>query len=97
MSLRGDGIQRFVPGNASETALAFRAHAFLRIEQALRRILAFQILRDLAAQETARDRMIGIATQARCAAVLHLHQKGASVGTVQGAYGVQRFHIVIVG
>ena len=30
---RGDGIQRFVPGNPLEFALAFRANALLRIEQ----------------------------------------------------------------
>ncbi len=61
----GDCVQGFVPGDALESALTFRAGAPLRIEQAIGRIFAFQILRDFAAEESARNGMIGIAAKLR--------------------------------
>src|SRR5258707_4584331 len=79
LQARGDGIQRFTPGDPCEAALAFRAHTLLRIQQAVRMVLPFEILRDLAAQESARYGMIGIAAQSRGFTVFYLHQQGASV------------------
>src|SRR5512141_1077347 len=60
----GDSVERFVPGDACETAFAFGADALLRIEQALGRVFALQILRDFTAQESAGDGMAGVPAQA---------------------------------
>ena len=87
-----DGVERFIPGDAREAAFAFGAGALLRIEQAVGRIFALQILRDFAAQEPARDGMGGVAAQAGGAAVFHVDQQGAGVGAIERADGVPNLH-----
>src|SRR5208282_336397 len=56
------------------------------------RILAFQILRDLPAQKSARHRMIRISAQFRRGAVLHIHQQRTGVRTIQRADRVACLH-----
>src|SRR5271154_100716 len=60
----GDRVESFVPGDAGEPAFAFCADTLLGIEQAVWRILAFEVFRDFTAEETTGYRMIGIAAQA---------------------------------
>ena len=55
----GDRVQRFVPGDAGEPAVAFCADALLRIEQTVRRILAVQVSGHFAAEKAASDGVIG--------------------------------------
>ena len=45
----------------TDSAFAFRADPPLRVQQALRRVFALEILRDLAAEESTRDGMRRIA------------------------------------
>ncbi len=93
---RRDGVERFFPRNPLEAALALRAHALLRIEQAVGRIFALKILGHFTAQEAARDGMIGVAAQASGAdaflAILYMDQYGAGVGAIEGTDGMPRFH-----
>src|SRR4029077_1316280 len=81
-----DRVQRFVPGNALESSLAFGADALLRIKQAVGRVLAIQIPRHLAAQESARDRMIGIAAQTGGASVVDIDQQRAGVWAIESTH-----------
>src|ERR1017187_8055022 len=88
----GDGVERFVPGDAREAAFAFGADALLRIEQAAGRVFALQILRDLPAQEPARDGMGGISAQMRGAAVLNVYEQGTGVRAIERADGAPDLH-----
>lgn len=85
---RGDCIERLIPGDPRELPLSFGPGTLLGIEQAVRRILAIQVFRDLGAEEAAGDRVVGIAAKPGGPAVLDRHQDGASVRTVQSAGGV---------
>ncbi len=88
---RGDGVERLVPGDAFEAAFALGADAPLRIEQAVGMILALEVVRHFAAQESARDRMRRVAAQLRAAAVFDIDQQGAGVGAIERAHGVAGF------
>src|SRR5260370_32187511 len=58
-----DGVERFIPGNSFELASAFGTDASLGVEQTVGRILALQVTRNLATQESARGRILWIAAQ----------------------------------
>ena len=87
----GDGIERFVPGDAFEAAFALGADAPLRIEQAIGVILALEIPGDFAAEKSARDRMRRVATQLRAASVIDINEQRAGVGAIERAHGVAGF------
>ena len=63
----------------------FRADAFLRIEQAVRRVLTIEIAGDFAAEKSARHGVIGIPTQAAALTVFDVDQQTAGVGTIERA------------
>src|SRR5262249_26774358 len=58
-----NSVERFIPGDALEAALALCPSAPLGIQQARGRIFALQILRYFAAQKPTRNGMIWIAAQ----------------------------------
>ena len=79
---RGD-VERLVPAHLAEAALALGAGAHERAQQALVGVHALEVVRHLAAQEPRRDRVIGVALDARRAAGgVDLDEQGAGVGTV---------------
>ncbi len=84
----GDGVERLIPSNALKASFALGAHAASRREQAVGRVDAVKILRDLPAQEAAGNRVIGIAAEPRGLAVLDGDQQRAGVGAIQGTGGV---------
>ena len=56
-----DGVERFIPGNSVEPTCAFWTDTSLGVEQAVGRILALQVTRNLATQESTSDRMFRVA------------------------------------
>ena len=80
----GDERQRFVPRRAPELSLTLCARADLRIEQASLVVRPLEVLVDFGAEKTTRERMIGIAGDARGASILDRHQHRAGVGTIVG-------------
>ena len=87
----GDGVERFVPGDALEASRALGAHAALRIEQPLRVIFALEILRHFAAEEAARYGVVRIAAQTGGMVVLHGDQERAAVRAIQRTHGMTDF------
>src|SRR5690242_19142141 len=80
-----DRIERFVPGDALESAFAFGSNALLRIQQAIGRVLPVQVLGHLSAQEAARHWMRWISTQMPAFAVIYCNEQRTAVGAVEGA------------
>ena len=80
--LRGDFVERFVPGDALESPFAFFADAAQRVHQALAVIRAFEVAIDLRAEKAARDGMIGIAGDANRATIANGDEHRAGVGAV---------------
>ena len=89
--LRRD-VDRLLPGGAPEVAVL--AHE--RVQDALVRVHALEVVRDLAAEEADRDRMVGIARDLRRAPVLDRHVHGAGVGTVVRAGAADEGHAAIL-
>ena len=87
----GDGVERIIPGDAFEASFALRARTPLRIEQAGGRIFALQILRHFAAQESAGNRMGGVAAQFEATAIFDRHQQGTAIRAIEGAYRTADF------
>ena len=87
----GDGIQRFVPGDALEAPLALGPDAALRIEQASRRIFAFEVLRHFTAEKSAGHGMRGVAAELGGVAVVDGDQQGTAIRTVECADGTADF------
>ena len=75
----GDGVERFVPGDALERAFALCADALHRIQHALVGIRAIEVARDLGAEHAVASRMIGIALDLDRAAVLAPSRASAQV------------------
>src|SRR5579872_620468 len=61
----GDRVQRLVPTNALETALALGADSLLRVQQPIRRVFAFQVACNFAAQKTSCDGVVRAAAKDR--------------------------------
>ena len=87
----GNGVQRIVPRDALEASRALGAYAALGREQPLGVILAFQILRHFAAEESARHGMVRIAAQSGGMVVLNCDQKRAAVRAIQGTHRMSDF------
>src|SRR5271165_4281494 len=83
-----DGIQRFIPTDALKPSFAFSADPFLRIEQAVGRILAVQVPGHFAAQEAAGYGMIRVAAEMAALPLFHVDEQGTAVRTVESANGV---------
>ena len=77
--------------------MAFGAGAFLRIEQAVGRIFALQILRDFSTEEATGDGMIGIAAQSGGAAIFDVDEQAAGVGAIESADGVLNLFRTVAG
>ena len=75
LEARGDGGQRLVPADAFELSLALAPDAPQRMENALVRIRAIEVARDLGAERAARGRMQRIARDFHRAAVLDCRHK----------------------
>src|SRR5271165_4488256 len=94
----GDGVQRLIPSDALEgfqfAALYERAFGYAcapahGIEQTIGRIDPIKILRHLAAEESARHRVIRISLHARCATrPVDGNQHAAGIGAIVRADGV---------
>ena len=79
---RGGGVERLVPGRPPERP-PLRACAHERMQQPLLRVHALEVVRHLAAQEAGRDRVVGVALDARRAASgIDLDEQRAGVGTI---------------
>ncbi|MCY1227605.1 hypothetical protein D9M72_398820 [compost metagenome] len=87
LQARGDGIERFVPGNRRELALALPADALHRRQQAVGMVGAFGVARYLGAQHALRAGMVRIAGHLDGAAVLDGDEQGTGVGAVMRAGG----------
>src|SRR6185436_18607587 len=74
---------------ALEFSLALDAGAAQGVGEAVGGVDAIEVARHLAAQETARNRMFGIAAQTHGAAVFHFDFDRAGVGAVVSADGVE--------
>ncbi len=113
---RSDRIERFVPARALECfvlapalqrALCRSGFAAQRVENAVRRVDAIEILRHLAAQKAPRHRLRRVAFDLyRAAFLVHRHQHRARVRTIVRANGVhdakgrgssRRGHEAIIG
>ena len=76
-------VERLVPARPAEAPLALGARAHERMQQALVRVHALEVVRDLAAQEAGRDRVLGVARDARGAALgIDLDEQRAGVGAI---------------
>ena len=60
-----DRVERLVPGDALEPALALRPDAAQRVQQAVGAVHAVQVLVDLRAQEALREAVVGVAADRR--------------------------------
>src|SRR5689334_13878809 len=79
----GNRVEGFVPRYPFEAAFALRAGAAQRMSEALRVVLALEILSYLAAEKTASDGMVWIATKSGGAtAIVNFYEKRASVRTI---------------
>ena len=65
LEARGNFIQRLIPTDALEASFALCAGTPLGVQQALRRILAFQVARHFAAKKPASDGMRRVTLQFR--------------------------------
>ena len=88
----GGDVDRLLPRGAPEVA----ALAHERVQDALVRVHALEVVRDLPAQEADRDRMVGITRDLRRAPVLDRHVHGAGVGTVVRAGAADQGHAPIL-
>ena len=75
-------VERLVPGRPPETARPLRALAQERLQKAVAGVDAIEVVRHLAAEESARDGVLGVAADGGRPAVLHGHVHRARVGTV---------------
>jgi hypothetical protein len=82
---RGDLLERLVPGNRRELALAFGADAAQGGCQAPGRIEELVVVVDLGAGIAGGQWIGGIAPDARDATILNIGEHGAHVGTIMGA------------
>src|SRR5436309_3203451 len=80
----GDSVESLVPADTGEAALTLRPDALLWIQQPVGCVLPVQIPRHLAAQESARHRMIRISTQAGPFSVIYIDEQRTCVGAVEG-------------
>ena len=77
------GVEGLVPGHLPEATLALGPRAHQRMQEALVRVHALEVVRHLAAQEAGRDGVIAVALDARRAAIgVDLDEQGARVGTI---------------
>ena len=81
----GHEVEGLVPAHAAKAALALRPFAHQRMQDSLVGVDPVEVVGHLPAQEAHGDRMVGIAGDPGCPAVLHRHVHGAGVGTVVGA------------
>ena len=82
---RRDLVQRLVPGDALEAALALPPHAPQRVEDAVGAVDAVQVLVDLRAEEALREAVVGVAADGHRPAVLDVDRHHAGVRAVVGA------------
>jgi len=85
---RGNFIERFIPGDTREAALAFGANAPQRIQKPLGRIFTLQIAGDFAAQKSAGYGMRGIAAKPGTFAIFDIDEQGAGVRAIERADGM---------
>lgn len=91
LELAGNFVERFLPGDAGEATLAFRADALLRVEEPFGGVLAIEVARDLAAEETAGNRVLRVAAKSRPVSRFDVDQERAGIRAVQCTDGMARF------
>ncbi len=79
---RGDRVERLVPADSLEAAFTLAADALHRMQHALGRIGALEVMRDLRAKHAGGRRMVGGAANLDRAAVLDGHLQRAGVGAI---------------
>ena len=82
---RGDRVERFIPADAGELALALVADPLHRIQQPVRVVSAFGIARHLGTQHAGRGRVLRVAAHLGRDAILDGHQQGAGIGAIMRA------------
>ena len=97
LQLRRDLIERLVPGDALELALALLADPLHRVLQAIGRIGALEVVRNLGADRALGERCLRVALDLGRLAPLHRHKHRAGVGAVVRARNANCFrHALIV-
>jgi hypothetical protein len=79
---RRDLVQRLIPGNSSKFPPTLPPGSFHRVAQAVRRVGALEVVRNLGAQGAVGERHRWVALDLGRHAVLHGDQHGAGVGTI---------------
>ncbi len=87
-----DGAEGFVPGDPRESALAFLADAFQRMQDAVGAVDALEVAVHLGAQEPLGEAMLGVAAEGHRPALVDRHRHHAGVRAVVGAH-----HLVDAG
>ena len=95
----GDALKRGSLGTLREGSFSHSGATAHGIQQPIRRVDAVQVLRHLAAQETACHRMRGVTLDLDRALLavrlrLHRYQNAAGVGAIERAYGVDCARLV---
>src|SRR4030095_1683960 len=100
LQLRRDRLQRFIPGNALESSIAFPADPPHWVEQTICVVGSVLITRDLHAETAMREWMGRIAFHSnRPALLINFYEHGASVGTIvwhNTAYNLHRARFPVV-
>jgi len=78
----GDDVERVIPGDPLELALALRAYTSLRVEHSIRAVDALDVTGSFAADGATGDWMIRIARDAHDAAVLDIGKHAASIRAI---------------
>src|SRR5262249_20593184 len=87
-----DCVERFVPADSFEAALALGADSTHRIKDSIGVVDALEVACDFGAKKALRRRMIGISGDAGCASVFYLYQHRAGVGTIVWARTMNDLH-----
>ena len=86
LEARRDQVERFVPGDAGEAALALPADAAQGVEDPLGAVDALEVAVDLGAEEALGEAVVGIAAELHRPAPLDLDGHDAGVRTIVGAH-----------
>src|SRR5262249_35126023 len=80
-----DGVDGVIPGDALESSFALLADPFQRVEQSIDAVDPVKISGHLLAEESAREGMVGVASQLHGDAAPDCHEHAARVGAVERA------------
>ncbi len=85
--------QSLIPGGLNEFAVAFRADSLQRVHEAIRVVVALQVLGNFAAEKAASDGMLGIAAEVRPVALaVYIDEQRTAVRAVQRANRMPSLH-----